>query len=224
MPAVQLPECCDLAIARHLDTVDLSHWATSCHTTSRNSSATILGRHTMLPSLMILYVTAYLQHQAVARLTSAGLPLAYLLQDLLIPEGKEKFYQGRHNLVAYRRPPLLLRPLRLRAFFFAPYPQWSTLKWRTFMRVHVAGYRCGLDGQLSQWHKMTHLLDMAHKSHRLHSLLSSNVCIPGGHLSKYTWETELLRRLRDHNRSLSDLRHHRWKSTATSSNSGESSD
>jgi hypothetical protein len=63
---------------------------------------------------------------------------------------------------------------------------------------------------------------MAHKSHRLHSLLSANVVIPGGHLSKYNWETELLRRLKDHNKFLSSLCHRRW--AATSSDSSESSD
>jgi hypothetical protein len=222
MPLVQVPECCSLTMFRHLDTADLGRWAISCHLTSRNLKATIHGRHTMLPSLMILYITAYLQPQAVSRLTSTCLPLAYLLQDLMIPEGEERFHQERHNRVAYRRPPLLLRPLRLRGSLFGPYPQRSTLKWRSFMRVHADGYHGGLEGALSQWYKMPQLLDMAYTSQRLHTLLSANVVLPGARLPTFNWETELLRRLRDHSRFLSNLCHRRW--AATSSESSEAGD
>jgi hypothetical protein len=73
------------------------------------------------------------------------------------------------------------------------------------MRVHVAGYRGGLDGAMSQWHRMTRLLDMAHKTRELHNLLSAMVVLPDGHLSKDNWETELLRRLKDHRKFLSSL-------------------
>jgi hypothetical protein len=223
MRRVQFPECCGLTMVRHLNTSYLAQWATSCLSTSQNSAATIQGRHTMLPSLMILYVTAYLQHQAVARLTSTGVPWAHLLQDLMIPAGKEIVHQERHNGTASRRPPILLRPIRLR-ILVAPYPQWSTPNWRSLMRVHVAGYHGGLDGAISQWHRMTQILDMAHKSNQIHTLLSAMVVLPGGHLSKYHWETELLRRLKEHRRFLSSLCPRRRASVSSaSSESSESS-
>jgi hypothetical protein len=222
MLLVQIPECCSLTMVRHLDTVDLGQWATSCRSTSDNSTESIQRRHTVLPSLLVLYVTAYLQPQAVARLAATGLPWTYLLQDLMIPAGDESLHQERQNRVACRRPPMLLRPMRLRPFFSTPHPSWGTIKWRSVMRVHVSGYHGGLEGLLSQWYKIPHLLDMAHRSHRLHTLLSADVTLPGARLSKYRWETELLRRLRDHNRFLSSLGHRRR--TMTSSTSSDSSD
>jgi hypothetical protein len=206
MRPVQLPEVCGLTIVHHLDTNDLSKWATSCHSTKKYATAAIQARRTMLPSLMILYVSAYLQPQAIARLTSAGIPWAYLLQALFIPAGKESSHVERHTGVVFtiRRPPMLLRPLRLGAHS-PPYPQGVNPKWRSELRVHVAGYRGGLDGAMSQWHRMTPLLDMAHKTRETHNLLSAMVGLPGGHLSKLNWETELLRRLKDHRKFLSSL-------------------
>jgi hypothetical protein len=75
---------------------------------------------------------------------------------------------SRHNAAACRRQPMLLRPVRLR-ILVAPYPQWSNPNWRSLMRVHVARYHGGLDGAISQWHRMTRLLDMAHKSNQVHT-------------------------------------------------------
>jgi hypothetical protein len=227
MPLVQVPECCSLAMSRLLNTADLGQWAISSRLTNQNLKATIKERHTMLPALMILYITSYLQPQAVSRLTSTHLPMAYLLQDLMIPQGQEMFHRvgawGVYARVAYHRPPMLLRPLRLGFHSFGPYHQRSTLKWRPFVRAHADRYQGGLEGPLSQWHKMRQLLDMAYASQRLHTLLSSSVDLPGAHLSTtFNWETELLRRLRDHNNFLSNLCHQRR--TAASSASSEPDD
>jgi hypothetical protein len=217
----EFTECCGLTMARHLNTVDLSHWATSCRSTCRNSLSAIQGRHTMLPSLLIVYVTAYLQPQAVARLTAANAPWSHLLQDLMIPAGSK----NSQSEITGRRPPLLLRPIRLRHFHMVSWyiSQWGTHDWRKLLRVHVADYHDGIHGAISQWPRMIDLLDMTHDSHQLHFLLSAMVLLPVGYPSKYSWETELLRRLREHKRVLRNL-HPRPRGWRTSSDSSPSSD
>jgi hypothetical protein len=201
MPFLHLPECCSRAMFRLLATADLGHWSTSCRLAHRHTESAVQERQTVLPSLMLLYITAYLQRQTVARLNTASLPISYVLQDLLIPPGKAKVLSRRLNKVVLR-PPLLLRPFRMPP---NPDKQLDSGRWRTHLKVHAQGHHHGLAGLLSQWHRMDHLLDLAYEDRHLRTLLSTAVLLPGPHLAKLEWETELFDRMQDHDDYLKSL-------------------
>jgi hypothetical protein len=215
MKVLDSPECCVNIIFRHMTTVDMGQLAGACRLSQARLESAINDLRTVLPSLMFIYVTAFLHHQQVVRLSSTNRPMSYNLRDLLVPGGEEWTANLRMTTGAMvnPRPPILLRPECFPDRFIDLNPDGPRQltknrvmqKWRPMLDFHPDFHPFGLSGPLCQWIRMRGILDAVHQQHRLYDLLRSPVFLPGPHLVYREWEAELLLRLVNYHQLLSDM-------------------
>jgi hypothetical protein len=206
MRVLDSPECCLNFIFRHMTTVDMGQLASVCRLSRDRLSSAINDLKTILPSLMLIYVTAFLRHQQVVRLSLTNRPTSYNLRDLLLPQGREWTANLRLTTGAMvnPRPSVLLRPgcppTRPRQTTNRP-----MRNWRIWLEFCPDFHPFGLNGPLCQWARMPDILDAVHQQHRLYDLLRSPVFLPEPHLEYQEWEAELLIRLVNYHQLLCDM-------------------
>jgi hypothetical protein len=215
MQVFNSPECCANIIFRHMATSDIGQLAITCRLSKARLESTIDGLQTVLPSLMFIYITAFLHHRQVVRLSSTNRPMSINLRDLLLPGGDEWTANLRLTTGAMvnPRPPILLRPESLPDRFIDLTPSGPRQltknrvmqKWRPLLEFHPDFHPFGLSGPLCQWSRIRGILDAVHQQHRLYDLLRSPVFLPGPQLAYREWEAELLLRLVSYHQLLSEM-------------------
>jgi hypothetical protein len=191
-----IPECCLTLVLRSMAASDIGQLGNSCHLAKQRTIQTLPDLRTMLPTIFLIYITTYLKPPEMAKFSSTSFPMSTNLQTLLLPmysKNEKPVRNGMHRLI--------LRPM---PWLFRVYRS-ETRKWRSLVQFHVDAYYYGMRGELSQWHMIPGLVEVAHRDERLHTLLERHVQLPGPTRSLHLWNVALLNSLRLYKRPLGDL-------------------